>query len=46
VRANFPYFSQKHRGNPVSQSRPPTTHALANRHISNFNNNKRLSIVT
>jgi hypothetical protein len=36
VRANFPYFSQKHRGNPVSQSRPPTTPAFANRHIRNF----------
>jgi hypothetical protein len=41
VRAKFPYFSQKHRGNPVSQSRPPTTPAsciaaLANRHISKY----------
>eukprot|EP01047_Picozoa_sp_COSAG01_P062322 COSAG01_NODE_7908_length_2997_cov_10.717046_1_plen_181_part_00 len=34
MRANFPYFSPKHRGNPVSQSRPPTTPARQIGHIS------------
>jgi hypothetical protein len=34
VRANCPYFSQKYRGNPVSQSRPPTTPARQVGHIS------------
>jgi hypothetical protein len=34
VRANVPYFPQKHKGNPVSQSRPPTTPAKQIGHIS------------
>jgi hypothetical protein len=36
VRAKFPYFSQKHRGNPVGQGRPPTTPVRQIGHISNL----------